>query len=192
MRPACPRACLVRAACWPGGSHALPPWPGAASEAATRRYFTLHPGAAGAAAAHAARRDPALLGTWLAPGQTVRSGPWVWTGPIGLSTATSAPPVDDAAADEAVVAAVLTGLEAASGAGANALLVDPAAAGGRRLQAVGDALAALRLECDARVRDPRAMGRAALARGALVLAAKAGRLPDPAEGARAAACGPGG
>jgi hypothetical protein len=186
MRPACPRSCLVRSACWPGGSHALPPWPGSATEAGTRRYFSTHPGASGAAG-HA-RRDPALLGEWRAPGQTVRSSPWAWVGPVGLSTATAAPPVDDPASDEGVVAAVLAGL-VGSGAGTNFLLVDPAAAGGRRLQAVGDALASLRLEADARVRSPASMGRAAVERSALILASKAGRLPDPAEGRKAAVWG---
>jgi len=195
MRPACPRACLVRSLCWPGGSHALPPWPGAATEAGTKAYITMHPGARGAVVAAAARRDPALLGSWLAPSQTVRSTPWVWVSGVGMSAAASPPslPGDDppgggADADERVVAAVLTGL-AGSGAGTNLLVVDPADRGGASLAAVGDALASLRLEADPRARSPAVAGRASIPRSALILASKAGRLPVPDEGRKAVAWG---
>jgi len=185
MRPACPRACLVRPVCWPGGSHALPPWTGSATEAGTKSYVTSHPGAAGAVVGATHRRDPALLGSWLAPRQTVRSGPWVWLGGLGLmATGEDGTPAED------VAAAALAGLVGRSvGAGVNLLLVDPASRAGADLAAVGDALASLRLEADARARSPQVAARAAVSRSALVLASKAGRLPLPEEGRRAAAWG---
>ena len=185
MRPACPRSCLVRALCWPGGSHALPPWEGTATEAGTKSYVTSHPGASHAAPAH--RRDPALRGEWRAPLQTVRSGPWVWLGGLG-GIAAAADGDQPAVPVESVTAAVLSALVGA-GTGANLLLVDPASRAGSDLAAVGDALASLRLEADSRVRSPQVAARAAVDRSSLVLASKAGRLPLPEEGRRAAAWG---
>lgn len=184
MRPACPRACLVRALCWPGGSHALPPWPGSATEAGTKSYLTSHPGASHATSTH--RRDPALLGAWRSPRQTVRSGPWLWLGGLGIAAAADGE--QPAVPAEAVTAAVLSAV-VGSGTGANLLLVDPASRAGSDLAAVGDALASLRLEADARVRSPQVAARAAVARSSLVLASKAGRLPLPEEGRKAAAWG---